>query len=203
MPIKSRTRRERKPPGGDREGQIIEVATRIFQDRGYEATTIQAIADEVGLLKGSLYYYIDTKEDLLFQIIQEVHRGLRASVEQAEAVTDPIAGIEAFIHAHVRFCAENLPAIHVFLHDFGALSEERHGEIIKERDAYNRRLRDLIADAQKQGLVRADLDLDLMVLSIFGMMNWMYQWYRPGGRRKPNEIAETFTAITLSGIQAS
>src|SRR5690348_15778646 len=88
---------------GDRESQILEAATRIFQERGYDATTIQAVADDVGILKGSLYYYIDKKEDLLFQIVEGVHRGLAESLAEVEAETDPVERVRVFIAAHVRF----------------------------------------------------------------------------------------------------
>jgi AcrR family transcriptional regulator len=187
---------------GDRESQILEAATRIFQERGYDATTIQAIADDVGILKGSLYYYIEKKEDLLFQIVEGVHRGLARSLEHVDAEKDPLERIRVFIAAHVRFIAENLSATRVFLHDFRALSPGRRKEIVSERDEYEGRLRELLGEAQQAGVVRDDLDLDLAVLAIFGMMNWMYQWYRLGGRNEPEEIGWTFAEFALSGLRA-
>lgn len=187
---------------GDRESQILEAATRIFQDRGYDATTIQAIADDVGILKGSLYYYIDKKEDLLFQIVEGVHRGLAENLIEVEAVTDPVERVRTFIAAHVNFITQNLSAVRVFLHDFRALSPTKRDEIVGERDAYEGRLRELLDDAQKAGALRSDLDMELVVLAIFGMMNWMYQWYSPGGRKPPEEIGWTFAEMALAGLRA-
>jgi AcrR family transcriptional regulator len=187
---------------GDRKSQILDAATRIFQERGYEATTIQAIADDVGILKGSLYYYIDKKEDLLFQIFEGVHQGLAKSLEQIDANDDVLDQIRAFIAAHVQFIAENLSATRVFLHDFDALSKARRKKIVGERDAYESRLRELLEDARKAGALRKDVNIDLALLAIFGMMNWMYQWYSVGGRNQPEEIGWTFAEIVLSGLRA-
>src|SRR3954451_11837461 len=104
--MKTRARKDADKAGnnGHRERQIIDAATRIFQERGYDATTIQAIADDVGILKGSLYYYIETKEDLLFRISEEVHMGLAANLDTAEAEGDPLERLRTFIASHVRFC---------------------------------------------------------------------------------------------------
>ena len=190
------------PEIGERERQILDAATRVFQERGYDAATIQMIADEVGILKGSLYYYIDTKEDLLYKIIHEVHRGLFEAMEEATREGDALERIEAFIEGHVRFIAENLPAIWVFLHDFRALDADRREEIVAARDAYNGRLRDLLAEGQAAGAIRADLDLDLAVLGTFGMINWMYEWYRPGGRKGPDEIGRAFASLAFEGIRS-
>ena len=186
---------------GDRERQIIDAATRIFQERGYDATTIQAIADEVGILKGSLYYYIDTKEDLLFRISEEVHVGLTANLDSLDESAEPLEQLRALIASHVRFCAENLPAVRVFLHDFRALSEDRRKQIVKERDAYEGRFRDLLGQAQAAGQIRDDLDLELVIFAILGMVNWMYQWYRPRGRKRPDEIARTFADVAIDGLR--
>jgi AcrR family transcriptional regulator len=193
--------RVRTSDGADRESQIVAAATRIFQERGYTATTIQAIAEEVGILKGSIYYYIDTKEDLLFRISEDVHTGLAASLDGlGNAGGDPVEQIRGFIGAHVAFCAENLAATRVFLHEFRALGDERRRQIVAERDASERRLRDLVAEAQRQGLIRDDLDSELVVLAIFGMMNWMYQWYRPSDRLGPDEIGRTLADLALDGL---
>jgi AcrR family transcriptional regulator len=188
---------------GERERQILDAATRVFQERGYDAATIQMIADEVGILKGSLYYYIDTKEDLLYKIVEEVHRGLFETMQEATREGDPLARIEAFIEGHVRFIADNLPAIWVFLHDFRALDEERREEIVAARDTYDTRLRDLLAEGQAAGVIRQDLDLDLTVLAMFGMINWMYEWYRPGGRKTSDEIGRAFASLLFDGIRAA
>jgi AcrR family transcriptional regulator len=201
MKTRARKATERASGNGDRERQIIDAATRIFQERGYDATTIQAIADEVGILKGSLYYYIETKEDLLFRISEEVHIGLAANLNSVDDAAEPLEQLRAFIANHVHFVADNLPAVRVFLHDFRALSEDRRKQIVKERDVYERRFRDLLTQAQDAGQIRNDLDLELVVLALFGMMNWMYQWYRPRGRKGPEEIARTFADVVLDGLR--
>jgi AcrR family transcriptional regulator len=187
---------------GDRSQEVLEAATRIFQERGYAATTIQAIADEVGILKGSLYYYIDKKEDLLFQIVDGVHRGLQASQSRIEEHDDPLEQIRVFIEAHVRFVAANLDTTRVFLNDFRALSDERRQVIIDARDAYEGKLRELIVAAQEAGELRSDVDVDLVGFAVFGMMNWMSTWYRPAGTKHPDEIGRAFADLVAAGLRA-
>jgi AcrR family transcriptional regulator len=198
--MSARARASAGTTDASREDQILEAATRIFQERGYDATTIQAIADDVGILKGSLYYYIDTKEDLLYRIIETVHAGLAENSQIAFAKSDPVERLRLFIEGHVRFCANNLAAIGVFLHDFRALRGERRAEIVTKRDAYDQELRQLLREGKKAGVVRSDLDLDLIALGIFGMMNWMYQWYRVDGRNEPEDIGRTFAALVIEGL---
>src|SRR3954471_18714428 len=93
-------RRSRAPRR--RQQEILEAAARVFHEKGYESTSIQDIADAVGILKGSLYYYIDSKEDLLYEILEGIHAEALESVRKATAEGDPLQRIRAFVAAHIR-----------------------------------------------------------------------------------------------------
>jgi TetR/AcrR family transcriptional regulator, cholesterol catabolism regulator len=184
-----------------RREEIFDAAARIFHEKGYEATSIQDVADAVGILKGSLYYYITSKEDLLFQVIDEVHR---ESLEKLDALKqvegDSLVRLRRFIESHVENNARNLVRIGVFFHDFRSLSPERRAQIVAERDLYDKALRSLIREGQVEGVVAEDVDPKLTAMAILGMMNWIYQWYRPDGSHSPERIAREFANLVLAGV---
>src|SRR5580765_6240641 len=133
----------------ERKQEVIDVAARVFHEKGYGSSSIQDIADGVGILKGSLYYYIDSKEDLLYEILRGVHEEALARIEEAVAAeTATLAKLRAFVVALFTFHSENLVRIGVFSSDFRSLNRERQSAIIGERDRYDRLLRELIQQGQ-------------------------------------------------------
>jgi AcrR family transcriptional regulator len=185
-----------------RRREIIDAAARIFRDKGYAATSIQDVAEAVDILKGSLYYYIDSKDDLLFEVIQEVHQqGLTNLEEGKSASGDALERIHAFVIRHASFNAANLAQMTVFFNDFKALSEDRRQVIVEERDLYDEQLRALVVAGQAEGSVRSSVDPKLAAFWILGAMNWMYQWYRADGPQSLEEIAETFGQLAVNSLR--
>jgi AcrR family transcriptional regulator len=162
----------RSRPPRRRQKEVVDAAARVFHERGYESTSIQDIAANLGILKCSLYYYIRSKEDLLNEILWGVH-------------DDDI---------------ENLVKMGVFFHDFRSLSEDRRARIIAARDIYDGMLRNLIAEGQTEGVVCADVDPMMAAMAALGMCNWIYQWYQPRGRLKPSEVADQFADLVVAGL---
>lgn len=184
-----------------RRQELIDAAARIFQDKGYEATSIQDVADALGILKGSVYYYIDSKEDLLFAAIQEVHESALANTAKIKQLDeDPLTLIRLFIESHVKHVSDNLVKATVFFHDFRSLDRERHDYIVKERDSYDLFLRDLISRGQRNGSICKDIDPKIATLALLGMMNWIYQWYKVGGGMDPSQIGRQFADLALAGL---
>jgi AcrR family transcriptional regulator len=181
--------------------EVLEAAAAVFHEKGYQAARIEDIAARVGILKGSLYYYITSKEDLLFEILQDVHQqGLR-NLERIDAAPGtPLQKIRAFVTVHVTHNAENLVKMAVFFHDFRSLSPDKSEIIVAERDLYDQHLRKLIASAQGDGSVCPDLDPKLTSIEILGMMNWIYHWYRPGGNLSVSALADSMADFVVAGI---
>src|SRR5262249_17989516 len=122
QPVREPTRRRKQ----ERKQEVLEVAARVFHEKGYDSSSIQDIADGVGILKGSLYYWINSKEDLLYEILAGVHEEALAAVEEAvEAETETLEKLRAFVVALFTFHAENLVRIGVFFSDFRSLNPER------------------------------------------------------------------------------
>lgn len=186
-----------------RRAEVLEAATRVFHEKGYEASSIQDVADALGLLKGSLYYYIDSKEDLLFAIIDEVHRSTLEQLDRwLEVEGDELTRLRAFLHAQILIYCRDVAKVGVFLHDFRSLSDEHQQRILAERDRLDRALRDLIRAGQREGLIAAEVDPKLAAMAIFGMTNWLSTWWQPTGPSTPEQVAEQFTDIAIAGLAA-
>ncbi|MEJ3657961.1 TetR/AcrR family transcriptional regulator [Actinomycetes bacterium KLBMP 9759] len=197
--------RRRRPPADealDREAEILAAAAHVFREKGFAATSIQDIADRVGILKGSIYYYIDGKEDLLYRIGRTVYEGLTA--RQAAAVVphaSPPDRIRAFIRAHVLYSTDHIEEVAAFFGDFRAVSGERRAEIVSWRDEYEGGFRALLHAGQADGSLR-DVDVRLASLSVLSMMNSAHLWYQPDGRRAPREFADAVADLVISGLAA-
>jgi AcrR family transcriptional regulator len=197
--VETKDRRSRAPRR--RQSEILEAAARVFHEKGYESTSIQDIADAVGILKGSLYYYITSKEDLLYEILQDVHQDALKNLDTiAELEGTALQKIRAFCVVHFAHNAENLVKMGVFFKDFRSLSGERRKTIVEERDLYDNFLRALIRQAQKEGSVCPDIDPKLAAITILGMLNWVYQWYRPGAGMSAIEIANEYGDFVVAGL---
>ena len=173
-----------------RQLEVLEAAARVFAAKGYEATSIQDIADEVGILKGSLYYYIRSKEDLLFDILEDVH-------EQALAALAPVAGmdgdalqrIRAFVSAHLAFVADQRTKLAV-LRDVHVLADEQRGALTAAQERYAALLRGLLRDGQAERTVCPELDADRAALAVLGLLGGGSRLADTAGPRLSAELAD-------------
>lgn len=181
--------------------EILDAAAQVFYEKGYDGTTIQDIADRVGMLKGSLYHYIKTKEDLLYGIIHDVHT---AGLRELDALASMQGSAEDKVHEFVRrytvFTIERRVWASVFDRDFRALSGDRRHALIEERDRYDSALRELIEAGIVEGAFPADTDVAVIGNVIFQMMNSIHRWYSPEGPRRPEEIAKEIADFAVGGI---
>lgn len=164
----------------DRRTEIVDAAARLFFARGYGGTSIQDVADEVGILKGSLYHHIDAKDDLLVAVIDEVHDAAMARLSAAEdregSVVDRLAW---FLADHAAYNCRNLERIGVYFRDFEHLTGERRRRVAADRRTYDRFVRSMIERGQRGGEIAAGLDARLTANALLGMTNWVYQWFDP------------------------
>jgi AcrR family transcriptional regulator len=194
-------RRTRPTKAEARYDQIYETAARLFHEKGYGSTSLQDLATAVGLQKGSLYHYIDSKEDLLYGITEYAHNFFIDLVRGVnEADRSPLEGIEATLRLHAEFAAEHFHVTAAFYRDRSALSADRQERIVATRDAYEKALRRLIREGQAAGQIAEDLDPKLAVLGILGMINWINQWYNPDGPLTPSDIADAFCKMCVRAL---
>jgi AcrR family transcriptional regulator len=194
--------RSRKPDAPRRRQQeLLEVATELFSKQGYGATTTQDIANELGMLKGSLYYYIDSKEDLLFAILEDA--ATEAEAWLLEVIDQDVPALERLrmaIERHVEFGLANTYRTALYLTEQRSLSPERHAVIAEKDRLYQRAFQRLIEEAQREGSVRPDADAFLSTMAILGALNWIYRWFRPERGITSRAVAQEFAALHLFGL---
>jgi AcrR family transcriptional regulator len=208
MPSQAATKKGRKAAKSGparqprrRDGDVLEAAVKVFHERGYSDATVQDVADELGILKGSLYHYIDTKEDLLFQLIGEVHTKVLLILEQVrdEPGLDPLERLSLYVRRQVEYNLENLSRISVYYHDLECLTGERLDYVKASRRVHADFVTGLIAEAQKKKLAKNSDDPQLLANCIFATIIWTYQWYRPG-RMARKAVVDACVRQALHGV---
>jgi AcrR family transcriptional regulator len=180
--------------------EIARAAIKLFEQKGYHATSVQDIADEVGLQKGSLYHYISSKEELLLQITYQAIQGFNKRLENILAANMPFRQqfIEA-IKTHVSYIAQNASMTTVFFRDAFSLGDEPHQTVQKETDRYLDLWTCLIDRGIASGEFRAE-NSKIAALTIIGSCNWVHRWYREEGQLSPEQIGEMMALIFLEGL---
>lgn len=180
--------------------EILTCAANLFYKKGYHVTTIEDLANEVGMLKGSLYYYIKSKEDLLYQLLLDVIvAGQNRVGAKIAGIEDPIEQLAVGLEEHIQYIIENQVRVGLFLHEFDAFTGRRRGRIHEELTKYQKIFVDIVLNGQKQKKF-VDLDPWLAVDGFLGMCNWIYRWY-PGEKNPSLDLVKkTFTQMVLNGM---
>jgi AcrR family transcriptional regulator len=200
-PVKRPPGRPRTGPDPQRFKQIVDAAAELFRVKGYAATSIQDIADANGLLKGSLYHYVDSKEDFLYQIILGVYTEAVDDIQRVlELEAEPEDRLAGFVRAHVHFTTTHLTAYTVRLREFHHLSEERRKEIRRGGEGYVDLLTTILADGRASGVFSEDLELDLLVRVLLGQLNSITRWYRQDSSVDPDELADQLVSLVVSSV---
>lgn len=186
----------------ERKRQIEGVASTLFSERGYAATTVRDIARALDMQGGSLYAHISAKEDLLWGIVSRAAERFHAAVRPIANGMGPVSErLRGMIRAHVRVVTDDIEHATVFLHEWRFLGPERRAAIARQRDAYEAYFRAVIAEGMCNGEFRAG-DPKMAGLGILSALNGIAQWYRPSGRLAPDAIAHSFADLFLRGLCA-
>jgi AcrR family transcriptional regulator len=181
-----------------RQAEVTRAAACVFAQKGYSAASIQDIANRVGVLKGSLYYYIDSKEDLLWRIVEEVHEHWSRILEQTEdPEADPVDRIHAFIKLQVEWYLRNVEMVNVFFREWQYLTGDRLSLIRERRHRYESVVHDLLASARAAGDVSPDLDLRYATRFVLAAVNAVPDWYRPVDGESVGAIAAANADMTV------
>lgn len=188
------------PEEGNRRGDIVRAAGRLFREKGYAATTIRDIASAVGMRSGSPFYHFKTKHDMLLAVVLEGIRDIHAAVEaEAKARKDgpPRARFEAMLRAHLRqlLGEEGRDFAAALLHESRHLEATELAEITALKDRYEAMWQALLKELKKTGEI-AD-DSRVARLFLMGAMNWTVQWYRPEGPKGIDALAKQLAAFVL------
>lgn len=189
------------PRPGRREA-IVDAAVDLFARKGYHGTTVRDIAEGSGMLSGSLYAHISTKEDLLFEIVQR-------AAEQFMAAVAPIVGgpgsasskLRRAMAAHVQVVSADMAACTVFHHEWRALSPDRQVAAAALRDSYESLLAEIIAQGVASGEF-GPIDQKFARILVLSAVNWLYTWYRTDGPLGSEAVADKLADLILAGISA-
>ncbi len=180
---------------------IMNSAMHLFGKRGFNGTSMRDIANSVGLLPGSLYAHIDSKEALLFEIVTGGISQFISAVEAASASTaDPIEKLRRMIVAHVEIVATNPERSQVVFHQWRFLGPDNLPDAIDRRRQYETHFVDVIRMGSEAGVFKPDLNLRITVLTILGALNWTPEWFSPDGRLSATALGEMMADVLLGGV---
>jgi AcrR family transcriptional regulator len=183
----------------DRWEHILRVAARLFAQRGYHGTGMTELGEAAGLQRGALYYYIQSKENLLYEIssrhvVEMVQFGEELVKEQRTA-TDKLLRLSKRL---IRTIHDDLDEVTVFFREIGALTGERRIRVFELRDRFEDVWMRILQQGVSEGAFhRAD---PLLIKAILGMHNYSYLWMKPGGKMQPEEVAQYFCEVLFRGI---
>jgi AcrR family transcriptional regulator len=187
---------------GARRREIDEVASELFHANGYAATSVRDIARALDIQGASLYAHVASKEDLLWSIVDQAATAFEQAAERALADTvsdDPVERLAAIVEAHVETITADPERSSVFVTEWRHLSPDRRDAIGLRRDAYEGRLRDLIAEGQAIGAFAA-VDPTLAATFVLTALNGIATWYRPDGRLSADRIADHYVELALRSL---
>jgi TetR/AcrR family transcriptional regulator, cholesterol catabolism regulator len=184
-----------------RREQIYRDAIALFDRQGYEATSVSEIAEVSGLLKGSLYYYIDSKEDLLAGIFAQTDAEFLALIDDTLALdTSEIDRLRAFARTWCMWYLENIGRSRVYVNDWTHLSGARRERQAEMRRVYGRKVQELIDRAVGELGLEPRIDPEITRRFVFSAINGLPLWYRADGPVRAEDIADAYGELVVGTV---
>jgi AcrR family transcriptional regulator len=189
--------KQRKPYTLD---AILDVAVRVFRERGYDGSSLDDVARAAGITKASIYYHVRSKEELLARGVGRALDALFAVLDERPAKRGRAeARLRYIVHRTIETTVDQLPEVALLLRVRGNTPVERR--IMERRRTFDHLIARLMRNAQRQGDLRADVEPRLATRLLFGMLNSVTEWYRPGGGLDAPEVAEAIFRIAFEGME--
>ena len=185
-------------PSDARLDHLLQTAARVFARAGYHSTSMRDLAAASGMSLAGMYYYVRGKEELL-ALVQErcFDQVMDGALKAVATVADPAERLQTLVRHHVRFFTAHMPEMKVLSHEADSLTGAAAQALRSRKKAYSALLADLVggvlADATPQ-------ERAIAAYAVFGMMNWIYTWYRPGGPVTPEELADQLAELALRSL---
>jgi AcrR family transcriptional regulator len=185
-------------PGHDR-ADIIRAGVELFNEQGYDATSVSDLTGRLGLSKSALYHHVDSKQQILEVALEDALGGLEHALTEALAQPTAAGRLTAIIQGAVRVLTARQPQVTLLLRLRGNSVIETAA--LERRRRFDHTVTELVREAQSEGLVRTDLDAGVATRLIFGMINSVVEWYRPDGPVDPELLGDEILAVALGGMQ--
>lgn len=182
---------------------VVAAAGRLFAERGYHGTSMRDLGRELGLLGSSLYAHVDSKQDLLVEVVEEGARLFQDSAEEALArggTADERLG--RLVSGHVAVVLDNSDVVRTFLNEARMLDGVHRARVIAARDAYEAAFRAVIADGVDDGTFRAGTDPKIASIFLLSILNAVERWYRPDGEVDRAGLVDAIVATMVQGLKA-
>ena len=181
--------------------KIYQQATRLFGERGYPSTSMRDIGEAVGILAGSLYSHISSKEALLLDIIENAIDRYLTAISPLAAADEPAdVRLRQAIKAHVNLVTENVEETLVSLHQWKYLSEVNRKRVASKRQACEDLFVAMLDDGINSGTFKAGPHPKITVAGIMGMLNWVPEWFSPKGSETAEQIGDELADLVLTGL---
>jgi AcrR family transcriptional regulator len=181
---------------------LLDVAVAVFNERGYDATTMEELAARLGVTKSAIYHHVPSKVELLRLALDRALDGLFAVTEEPDAITGPaIDRLEHVVRGSVRVLAGHLPFVTLLLRVRGNSPVEQAA--LQRRREFDGIVTALVRAAEEEGDVRPDVDPAVTSRLLFGTVNSLTEWYRPDGGLSADALADALVATTFDGLRTN
>jgi AcrR family transcriptional regulator len=192
---------KRGRPGYDLDSLLAVVVT-VFNERGYDGTSMEDLSARLGIGKSSIYHHVDGKEELLRLSLDRALDALFAVTEEPAALAGPaIDRLEHLVRRSVQVLAAELPYVTLLLRVRGNTEVEQHA--LARRREFDRFVGELVAAAARAGELRADIEPGLISRLLFGTVNSLIEWYRPDRGLQPTELADAVVEVVFGGLRTA
>jgi AcrR family transcriptional regulator len=185
----------------DSRQEILRTAARLFQQQGYDATSMNDVAAALKLSKGGLYHHFQSKDEILFNLMDHAMEITQERViNPVRAITDPDEALRTLIRLHIEVVLSLRDReITVMLHENHPLPPTLRRRINVRKKDYIHFVENLVAEAQKKRQSKGTVSPRAAAFALLGMINWIYQWYSPDGALQGDDLARQYTEIFFAG----
>ncbi|WP_442860241.1 TetR/AcrR family transcriptional regulator [Arthrobacter sp. zg-Y919] len=185
-------------PGHDQQ-TVLNVAVDVFNRHGYEATSMGILAENLGITKSAIYHHVPSKGDLLRLALDHALDGLEAVLDDPQAASGPAdVRLEFVLRGTIQVLTERLPFVTLLLRLRGNTEIERSA--LARRREFDHRVAGLVEAARSEGSVRSDIDPRTTTRLLFGTINSIVEWYKPGGPLPAQKLADNIITMVFDGL---
>ncbi|MEV5652386.1 TetR/AcrR family transcriptional regulator [Nocardia sp. NPDC052254] len=198
--------RATRRPGPGRPGydldSLLSVAVKVFNEKGYDGTSMEVLAKRLGITKSAIYHHVSGKEELLDLALSRALNALFAATTEPGAMAGPsVSRLEYLVHRSVQILVAELPYVTLLLRVRGNTAVERRA--LARRREFDEFVATLAENAAAEGDLRPDIDPALVSRLLFGVVNSLIEWYRPRGDTNPDALADAVVRMTFDGLRTT
>jgi TetR/AcrR family transcriptional regulator, cholesterol catabolism regulator len=191
---------KKSAPNNERLAEIYRTAAEIILRKGYDATSVNDIANALGMTKAGLYHYIHGKKELLFDIMNYGMGELdKEVVTPARAITDAAARLRFMLASHAKLVTKGQGAVTILVDEITALTPAQNRKITRHKRAYFNFLRDTLDELKAEGKL-LDVNTTAAAFTLLGMVLWPSRWFRQDGALTSEQVAEEIVKIAFQGL---